>query len=58
MSLRISNKPKRTPHSTDDSDAASDELYSDTSDIPAKAWPKDFFVVDVVKGFTEIDAGL
>jgi hypothetical protein len=23
-----------------------------------KAWPKDFFVVDVVKGFAEIDAGL
>lgn len=58
MSLRISNKPKRTPHSTDDSDAASDELYSDTSDILVKAWPKDFFVVDVVKGFAEIDAGL
>ena len=58
--LYLSNVPRRTQHSAYDGDgnSASNDLDSDDSDsFPSKAWPRDFFVVDVVKGFAEIDTG-
>jgi hypothetical protein len=38
-----------------DGDSTEDE---GAEDVVVKSWPGDFFVVDVIKGFAEIDAGL